>query len=68
MNRHSKLPARFLLGLLGAVLITAGMTSVSLASRTYYYGDYFAVVEAESNYAWFSPSIKTVTMWTKTAQ
>ena len=54
MNRHSKLPTRFLLGLLGAVLITAGMTSVSLASRTYYYGDYFAVVEAGSNYAWFS--------------
>ena len=54
MNRNSKLPARFLLGLLGAVLITAGMTSVSLASRTYYYGDYFAVVEAGSNYAWFS--------------
>ena len=54
MNRLSKLPARFLLVLLSTILIAAGMTSVVLASRTYYYGDYFAVVEAESNYAWFS--------------
>ncbi len=54
MNRHSKLPVRFLLVLLGTILIAAGMTSVSLASRTYYYGDYFGVVEADSDHAWFS--------------
>ncbi len=54
MNRHSKLPARFLLVLLGTILIAAGMTSVSLANRTYYYGEYFGVVEADSDYAWFS--------------
>ena len=54
MNRHPKLPARCLWVLLGTILITAGMTSVSLANRTYYYGDYFGLVEAASDYAWFS--------------
>ena len=32
MNRYLKLPARFLLVLLGTILIAAGMTSVSLAN------------------------------------
>ena len=54
MSRHSKLPARFLLVLLGAILLVAGMTSVSLANWTDYHNPYFKVVEAGSNYAWFS--------------
>ena len=54
MSRRSKLPARFLLVLLGTILILAGMTSVSLANVTEYQGGYFEVVEAGSNYAWFS--------------
>ncbi|MYA05132.1 MAG: hypothetical protein F4Y37_11075 [Caldilineaceae bacterium SB0664_bin_22] len=57
MNRHSKLPSRFLLVLLSTILIAAGMTSISLAARTdwtHYYGGYFAVIEADSDYAWFS--------------
>ena len=54
MSRHAKLPARFLLVLLGTILIAAGMTSVSLANVTEYQGGYFEVVEAGSNYAWFS--------------
>ena len=32
MHQHSKLPARFLLVLLGTILIAAGMASVSLAT------------------------------------
>ncbi len=54
MNRHSKLPARFLLVLLGTILIAAGLTSVSLATETEFEGRYFDVVRAESGYAWFS--------------
>ena len=54
MSRHLKLPARFLLVLLGTILILAGMTSVSLANVTEYQGGYFEVVEAGPNYAWFS--------------
>ena len=54
MNRYSKLPARFLLVLLGTILITAGLTSVSLATETDFGGGYFDVVEAGSRYAWFS--------------
>ena len=54
MNRHSKLPARFLLVLLGTILIAAGMTSISLATTTDFEGGYFDVVEARSTYAWFS--------------
>ncbi len=53
MRRHSKLPVRFLLVLLGTILILAGMTSVSQANRTDYHGGYFEVVEAGSNYAWY---------------
>ena len=34
MNRYSKLPARFLLVLLGTILIVVGLTSVSLATET----------------------------------
>ncbi len=49
MNRHSKLPARFLLVLLGTILIAAGMTSVSLARTDTQWGrSYFDVVEAPS--------------------
>ena len=45
MNRHSKLPARFLLVLLGTILIVAGMTSVSLANTpTEFHGSYFDLV------------------------
>lgn len=55
MNRHTKLPARFLLVLLGTILITAGLTSVSLASTpTDFEGSWFDVIEARSTYAWFS--------------
>ena len=54
MSRYSKLPARFLLVLLGTILILTGMTSVSLANWTDYHNPYFRVVEAGSNYAWFS--------------
>ena len=54
MNRNSNLPARFLLVLLGTILIAAGMTSVSLATTTDFEGGYFDVVEASSNSAWFS--------------
>ena len=54
MNRYSKLPARFLLVLLGTILIAAGMTSVSLATDTDLHGSYFDVVEAGSRYAYFS--------------
>ena len=54
MNRYSKLPARFLLVLLGTILIAAGMTSISLATDTVFEGSHFDVVEARSTYAWFS--------------
>ena len=54
MNRHSKLPARFLLVLLGTILIVAGLTSVSLATETSYHGGYFDVVEATASTAYFS--------------
>ena len=55
MNRHSKLPARFLLVLLGTILIAAGMTSVSLANTNTTWGDsYFDVVEASSGTAHFA--------------
>ena len=56
MNRHSKLPARFLLVLLGAVLIAAGMTSVSLArAETQFHGpDEFIVLEATRTMAHFT--------------
>ena len=54
MNRHAKLPARFLLVLLGTILIVAGLTSVSLATETNWGGGYFDVVEASANTAYFS--------------
>ncbi|MXZ25857.1 MAG: hypothetical protein F4Y80_13565, partial [Caldilineaceae bacterium SB0665_bin_21] len=54
MNRYSKLPARFLLVLLGTVLIVAGMASVALATETEYHGSYFDVVEATATTAYFS--------------
>ncbi len=56
MHRHSKLPARFLLVLLGTILIAAGMTSVSLArTETRFHGpDEFAVLEANSTRAYFT--------------
>ncbi|MCE2468088.1 MAG: hypothetical protein J4G06_08710, partial [Caldilineaceae bacterium] len=56
MNRYSKLPARFLLVLLGTILIAAGMTSVSLAATDTpeYHGSLFDVVEATSGTAYFS--------------
>lgn len=55
MNRYSKLPARFLLVLLGTILIAAGMTSVSLAARedTTFLGRYFDVVDATTKTADF---------------
>ena len=55
MNRYSKLPARFLLVLLGTILIAAGMTTVSLANTpTDWGGDYFDVVEASGRTAYFA--------------
>ena len=54
MNRYLKLPARFLLVLLGTILITAAMTSVSLATETEWGGSYFDVVKASTNTAYFS--------------
>lgn len=54
MNRYSKLPARFLLVLLGTILIAAGMTSVSLATETIWGGSLFEVVDASAGTAWFS--------------
>ena len=54
MNRYSKLPARFLLVLLGTILIVVGLTSISLATNTDFEGGYFDVVEARSTVAWFS--------------
>ncbi len=55
MNRYSKLPARFLLVLLGTILIAAGMTSVSLATRvdTVFLGGYFDIVESTTSTAYF---------------
>ena len=55
MNRYSKLPARFLLVLLGTILIAAGMTSVSLANDPTNWGNnYFDVVEVSGNTAYFA--------------
>ena len=55
MNRYSKLPARFLLVLLGTILIAAGMTSVTLAQEsTSFHGSLFDVIEATDREAWFS--------------
>ena len=56
MHRHSKLPARFLLMLLGTILIAAGMTSVSLArTETEFHGmDDFIILEATSTTAYFT--------------
>ena len=55
MNRHSKLPARFLLVLLGTILIAVGMTSVSLArTDTTWGGSYFDVVDASTRTAYFA--------------
>ena len=56
MNRYSKLPARFLLVLLGTILIAVGMTSVSLAETATpdYHGSLFDVVEATAGTAYFS--------------
>jgi len=56
MHRPLKLPARFLLVLLGAVLIAAGMTSVSLAdTNTDYHGtSNFKILEANSTRAYFT--------------
>ena len=55
MNRYSKLPARFLLVLLGTILIAAGMTSVSLATPvdTDFLGGYFDIVESTESTAYF---------------
>lgn len=56
MNRHSKLPARFLLVLLGTILIAAGLTSVSLAdTNTDFHGsDDFEILEATNTRAYFT--------------
>ena len=56
MNRYLKLPARFLLVLLGTALIAVGMNSVSLAATDTpdYYGSLFEVVEASSGTAYFA--------------
>ncbi len=55
MNRHSKIPARFLLVLLGTILIAAGLTSASLAQEsTTFHGSLFDVIEATDSEAWFS--------------
>ena len=56
MNRYSKLPARFLLVLLGTILITAGMTSVSLANTPTpnFHGSYFDLVHSSSTRAYFA--------------
>ena len=54
MNRHSKLPARFLLVLLGTILIAAGMTSIALATETDFHGSYFDIVDESSSSAYFS--------------
>ena len=56
MNRQSKLPARFLLVLLGTILITAGMTSVSQArTETQFHGpDEFIILKATSTTAYFT--------------
>ena len=55
MNRYSKLPARFLLVLLGTILIAAGMTSVSLATPvdTDFLGGYFDIVKSTASTAYF---------------
>ena len=56
MNRHSKLPARFLLVLLGTILIVAGLTSVSLADRTtsFHGTSNFEILSATSTTAHFT--------------
>ncbi len=56
MNRHSKLPARFLLVLLGTILIAAGMASVALArEETQFHGpNEFVVLEATKTMAYFT--------------
>ena len=55
MNRHAKLPARFLLVLLGTILIVAGLTSVSLATTTTFHGTgNFEILEATSTKAHFT--------------
>ena len=54
MHRQSKLPTKFLLVLLGAILITAGVTSVSLAADTTWGGSYFDVVTASATTAYFA--------------
>ena len=56
MNRYLKLPARFLLVLLGTILIAAGMTSVSLAdTATDFHGrSNFEILEATSTWAHFT--------------
>ena len=56
MHRPSKLPAKFLLVLLGAILIVAGMTSDSLArTETRFHGpDEFIILKATSTTAYFT--------------
>ncbi len=55
MNRHSKLPARFLLVLLGTILIVAGLTSVSLANTpTEFHGSFFDLVHETGSRAYFA--------------
>ena len=55
MHRQLKLPARFLLVLLGTVLLAAGMTSVSLANEpTNFHDDYFDLVKSTTNTAYFA--------------
>ena len=70
MNRHSKLPARFLLVLLGTILIVAGLTSVSLATETtsFHGTSYFDVVSGHEFDRALSPSTPAVTTQTKTAR
>ena len=56
MHRQSKLPTRFLLVLLGTILITAGMNSVSLArTETEFHGtDDFIILKATASTAYFT--------------
>ena len=56
MHRQSKLPARFLLVLLGTILIVVGMTSIVLAdTNTNFHGSSnFRILEATSTRAYFT--------------
>ena len=56
MHRQSKLPVKLWLVLLGAILITAGMTSVSLAkTETLFHGTHnFIILQATNTTAYFT--------------